>query len=209
MSITSEDAQRTQLYSSERKRDALLKQVGSLDDWLRGLAIKVRAEPLSGANLVRSAQLLNKTNQMNLTTRRLNETEFVEWSNAPGHRTFVFRVADRFDDYGLTGIASVDVSGGSAAIVDYVLSCRVMGRGVEETMIAAVADYAREAGARMLSATLLPTKKNGPCLQFLEEKSGLRRAAEGEATFVWELATPYPAPAHVRLDAPAGLAPAT
>ena len=94
-------------------------------------------------------------------------------------------------------------------MVDYVLSCRVMGRGVEETMIAAVTDYAREAGAKALSVALLPTPKNGPCRLFLEEKSGLRPADEASPTFHWELASPYPAPAHVRLDAPAGLTPAT
>jgi predicted enzyme involved in methoxymalonyl-ACP biosynthesis len=94
-------------------------------------------------------------------------------------------------------------------MVDYVLSCRVMGRGVEETMIAAVVDYARDAGARDLSVALEPTPKNGPCRLFLEEKSGLRRSSGQAPMFLWELTSPYPAPPHVRLDAPAGLAPAT
>jgi predicted enzyme involved in methoxymalonyl-ACP biosynthesis len=118
-------------------------------------------------------------------------------------------VSDRLGEAGLTGIVSVAADGQEATLVDYVLSCRVMGRGVEETMIAAVVDYARDAGAKALSVALLPTKKNGPCLQFLEEKSGLRRADDPSPTFRWELTAPYPAPAHVRLDAPADLSPAT
>ena len=209
ITVSDEDRARTRMYVSERERTAARQSAQSMDDYLATLGIVVTVEPLGPVSLARATQLLNKTNQMNLTTRRLTETEFSDWSSAPGHRTFVFRVADRFDDYGLTGIASVDVSSGAATMVDYVLSCRVMGRGVEETMIAAVVDYARDAGAKALSVALLPTKKNGPCLQFLEEKSGLRRADDPSPTFRWELTAPYPAPAHVRLDAPADLSPAT
>src|SRR6185436_7160553 len=91
--ITREDAERTQLYSAERKRDALMQQVGSLDDWLKGLAIRVKVEPLGAANLARTAQLLNKTNQMNLTTRRLAEPELSEWARGPGRSLWAVTVS--------------------------------------------------------------------------------------------------------------------
>ncbi len=74
--ISSEDRQRTQLYATERARETLKCQVGSLEEWLKTLALTVNFELLSRALLPRAAQLLNKTNQLNLSTRRLTEPEF-------------------------------------------------------------------------------------------------------------------------------------
>ena len=83
---------------------------------------------------------------MNLATRRLTEAQFREWSAAADHHTLVLRVSDRFDDYGLTGIASLAVSNGAVTVADFLLSCRVMGRGVEEVMFSMLMDCARESG---------------------------------------------------------------
>jgi FkbH-like protein len=196
-SITSEDAQRTQLYTSERKRDALLKQVGSLDDWLKGLNIKVRVEPLAPANLVRSAQLLNKTNQLNLSTRRLSESELVDWTKAPGRKLWSFSVSDRFGDAGLTGLVSIEIDQGVGRIVDYVLSCRVMGRKVEETLMHLAIAEARKLGAAAVEARYLKTAKNKPVLTFLKN-SGLT-TADGEL-FAWDASREYPLPEAVTLE---------
>ena len=83
----------------------------SLDDWIRDLQIVVTAEPLGSANLPRAAQLLNKTNQMNLRTRRLTAPEFLEWAAGDGHATWCVSVADRLGEAGLTGLVSVAVDG--------------------------------------------------------------------------------------------------
>jgi len=194
--ITEEDAQRTRLYAAERRRNDLQKQVGSLDEWLAGLSMRVRAEPLGPANLARVAQLLNKTNQMNLSTRRLTEAELQQWTAVPGRSLWAVHVEDRFGDAGLTGLVSLELQDGLGRIVDFVLSCRVMGRRVEETMVHLAVERARLHGAGRLEARYVPTPKNKPCLQFWEA-SGFQR--EGER-FVWDGGRAYALPPAIRLE---------
>src|SRR4029079_18751743 len=106
----------------ERNRNHLQKKGGSRSHCLRSLELKVRAEPLSSANLTRAAQLLNKTNQLNLTTRRLTEAELLAWSGDPNRAFWTVSVSDRFGDAGLTGLLSIEKDGDLVRIVDYVLS---------------------------------------------------------------------------------------
>ncbi|MBI3874569.1 MAG: HAD-IIIC family phosphatase [Verrucomicrobia bacterium] len=185
--VSREDAARTQSYVSDRQRADLKKQAGSLDEWLKSLGIKVTVEPLSPANLKRATQLLNKTNQFNLATRRLTEPELDAWAKQPSRRAWAFRVADKFGDAGLTGLASLEVRDGVAHVVDFLLSCRVLGRKVEETMIAWLVARAKEFNAAEVRAEYLPTPKNKPVLEFWQ-RSGFecadgtrftRRVADG------------------------------
>ena len=195
--VTAEDRSRQSAYRVEiaraRERDAL----GSLDDWLRGLQLKVQVTDLTDGNGPRVSQLLNKTNQMNLSTRRLTGSELRAWASAPPHKLWAFRVVDKFEDAGLTGILSLALHGDEARIVDFVLSCRVIGRQVEEAMLYQAVQYASERGMKMLSAEYLPTAKNGPCLRFLE-RSGLEN--RNGHVFRWDLSRPYAPPRHVELE---------
>jgi len=195
--ITKEDAERTQLYGSERKRDALLKQVGSLDEWLKGLGIKVKAEAVNPANLARTTQLLNKTNQLNLTTRRLAEPELLEWLKSPDRALWAVTVSDRFGDAGLTGIVSLEARDGVGRIVDFVLSCRVMGRKIEETMLHLAVTEAARRGLASLEANYLPTKKNKPVHSFF---LACGWKSDDEKRFVWDPQQPYPLPEAVALE---------
>lgn len=180
-SITAEDSQRSKMYQVERKRRDLKKEVGSFDEWLNSLEIKVGTGILHYANLRRATQLLNKSNQMNLSTRRMTESELMRWSRQSGHKLWVFRVSDKFGDYGLTGILSFIHKGDEGKIVDFVLSCRVMGRGVGKTMLYHADVHARALNLAKLSAKYLPTPKNAPCLRFFQE-SGFD---EKNNTFSW------------------------
>jgi len=164
--LSAEDKQRAQYYRNEKKRQELQKDFMSLDNWLESLEIKIRVEGLDEINLPRTAQLFNKTNQMNLSTRRLSEGELKKWAEEAGHQSWVFHVSDKFGDSGLTGILSVAENGDQAQIVDFILSCRVMGRKVEETMVYTAYQYAKSLGLKSLRAEYLPTPKNKPCLKF-------------------------------------------
>jgi FkbH-like protein len=186
---TAEDSARTEMYVSDRKREDLRAQVGSLDEWLLGLGLRVRVEPLNAPNLARTTQLLNKTNQLNLSTRRLTEPELLDWAKGKGHSVYALSVSDRLGDAGLTGILSLEVDGNVCHIVDYVLSCRVMGRRVEEAMVHLAVDTARSLSLGQVVADLIPTKKNGPCLEFWK-RSGFQR--EGETRFTWDTSQEYP-----------------
>jgi FkbH-like protein len=192
--ISREDLDRTRMYSSERQRESLKAEVGSVDDWLKQLAIKVVAEPLKAENLARTTQLLNKTNQMNLSTRRLSEQELLAWVKDGQRQLWAVRVSDRFGDAGLTGIVSLELDGSRANVVDFVLSCRVMGRRIEETMAHLLVEEARRCGATSIEARYLATAKNKPCLEFWE-RSGFE--AKTSDYFAWNTTRAYPCPSVV------------
>lgn len=194
--LTDEDRRRTETYQSERKRRQAGENVGSMDEWMERLSLEVRVEPLGPANLPRATQLLNKTNQMNLRTRRMTEDEFRGWGEPENHHVLAFHVGDRFGDYGLTGIAGLVVDGDDAVIEDYLLSCRVMGRRVEQTMLHVLAQTARQAGARRLIAHPAETPRNHPCREFFASDSKMEL---GDGQYIWDLSQIYPEPGHVKI----------
>ncbi len=167
-SISQEDVKRAQMYEVEKQRQDLKTTIGSLDEWLENLGIKVEVEELNEGNIQRTTQLLNKTNQMNLTTRRMTENELKCWAEDKNRQVWTFRVSDKFGDSGLTGIASIEVSGTKGKIVDFILSCRVFGRKVEDVMICILIEHARRMQVEEITAEYLLTPKNKPCLNFLE-----------------------------------------
>jgi FkbH-like protein len=196
--ISEEDRDRTKMYATERLREELKTRFESLDDWLMGLGTRVRFSRLDPAILARTVQLLNKTNQMNLRTRRLTEAELLAWDRERGHEVWAVHVSDSLGDAGLTGVLGLELVGHTATVVDYVLSCRVMGRKVEETLVWFAAQRARAAGASRVTAPFFPTSKNKPCLSFWQTTGFAWRADTN--TFEWDLAAEFPLPRSVQVD---------
>ena len=196
-SLSREDLARTAMYLTENRRRELKKAAGSLEEWLARLAIRVQVEDLRPANLQRATQLMNKTNQMNLSTRRMSETELMTWSEPEHRRLCTLRVSDKFGDAGLTGIISLEIQDDSAHIVDFILSCRVLGRKVEETMLAVAIHHAQELGAEKVNVRYIPTVKNKPCLDFFKSLVPPFRQ-QGEC-FMLDVTQPFPVPGHIEL----------
>lgn len=195
--LTREDRERASMYAAQRKRSSAKEEVDSLDDWLQTLDITVQVEPLNDANRARVVQLLNKTNQMNLRTRRMPEAELIDWLEDENRCLRAFRVSDRFGESGLTGILSLEKQGEEAHLTDFILSCRVMGRRVEEAMLAVATEEAQRMGGTSVVAEYLPTEKNAPCLEFWEQ-SGFENG-QSEHAFRWTLGDLYPVPDHIDL----------
>jgi FkbH-like protein len=196
--LSKEDRQRTAMYSVARERNEAIKQQGnvsSLDDWLQTLDLTVHAELINESNCQRVSQLLNKTNQMNLKTRRMTEGELISWAKPENHQVWAFRVSDKFGDSGLAGIASLEIDGELAYIEDFILSCRVMGKRVENTMLHHMVNCAASLGATRVIAQYLPTSKNMPCLEFFE-RSGFE-SSEG-SSFAWDASIPYGLPPGIK-----------
>jgi FkbH-like protein len=192
--ISDEDRARGGQVHAERSRQGMLDQLGSVEAWVRSLEVRLHVAPLDQTSLARAAQLYNKTNQMNLTTRRMTAAELVGWAHAPGHTVLTVRAADRLGDYGLVGVlglaAGVD-GDGDCDLVDFVLSCRAMGRGVEEAMLRVAVGAARRASRTRLVARYVKTERNAACLKKL---SSLAPAADRDAaTFTWDTAADPPA----------------
>jgi len=195
-SLTKEDRQRSRMSAVDRERKQSKIDLGNLEEWLATLNTSVRVEELNQANLPRAAQLLNKTNQMNLSTRRMSEAEFQAWVREKTRRAWTLRVSDRFGDSGLTGILTIEIDGLRATIIDFVLSCRVMGRKIEEAMLHVGINWARSAGVQEVYANYHQTGKNKPCYDFFE-KSGL--ACRDGNIFVWDAGQAYPLPPAIHL----------
>jgi FkbH-like protein len=166
VSLSREDRERTQLYAIEERRRQARGQFSSMDAWLERLELQVFVEELNEENGARAVQLLNKTNQMNLCTRRLSRAELEQWSKGRGCEFWTFRVVDRFGDAGLAGLLGLQSNTSGVTLCDFVLSCRVMGRQIEETMLHFALRRARVLGGDKLVAEFLPTAKNKPCYDF-------------------------------------------
>ena len=179
--ITEEDLARTKTYAVERKRRDLRSNAQSFHEWIHSLKTQVIVEDLNAANLPRAVQLMNKTNQMNLSSRRMSEEELCDWSSSDNRHLWTFRVADKFGDAGVTGLASIQIEQESATIIDFVLSCRVIGRMVEETMLHFVTRVTEELGVNNIIAEYVPTPNNNVCLSFWIERSGFEVNVDGKS----------------------------
>jgi FkbH-like protein len=170
LSLGREDLERTEMYRTEQERKKALDLSGDVGNWLRSLQIEVHASPLGQESLARAAQLLNKTNQFNLSLRRLDEKSFWDWTAEPCNAAYTFHVSDRFGDFGLAGLVSFSLTGTEARIVDFVMSCRVMGKGVEEALLGYTLARARDAGANRIMAPPFDGPRNGPAKAFFSAK---------------------------------------
>lgn len=164
--ITEEDLQRTEYYFANKKRDSAKTEAISFDGWLNTLGTQIQAEPLNSDNLIRVLQLFNKTNQMNLTTRRMTESELKGWADVPGNFVWAFRVKDKFGDLGLTGIVGFTISGEQAMITDFILSCRIIGRKIEQTILHFAETEIIKMKVNEIRAQYVQTEKNDVCFNF-------------------------------------------
>ena len=167
--ISKEDKKRADLYKSEFKREKIKQNLKSDSQWLKTLELKVTVENAKSENLPRTHQLLNKTNQMNLTTRRLSEKELNSWKNKSSNKLWTIRAKDKFGDYGIIGIVSISIKNKSAKLEDFILSCRVVGRNIEKVMIEFVKDYCQKAKIDKIKGKYLKTKKNALLFEYFKK----------------------------------------
>ncbi|GHH93576.1 hypothetical protein GCM10017779_40330 [Streptomyces capillispiralis] len=170
--VTEEDRRRTQMYRAARHREEAREAAPSLAGFIEGLGLRVDVHEAHDGQLPRVAQLTQRTNQFNLAPRRRTEPE-LRALLADGTRCWVAEVADRFGDYGLVGAALTRDEGDEVLLETFLLSCRVLGRGVEHAFLAAVARAVRtEGGPAVLSARHRPTDRNAPARTFFREAMG-------------------------------------
>ncbi|MBF6612560.1 MAG: HAD-IIIC family phosphatase [Chloroflexi bacterium] len=173
LALTEEDQNRNKLYAQQRVRrqyEATFSN-GSLEEYLTELEMVVDISPANSLTMPRIAQLTNKTNQFNLTTRRYSEAE-IAGMEAQGSLVYSMSVRDRFGDNGLVGVAIVvPKSSDSWEIDTFLLSCRVMGRGVETALLVAISEQLRAFGAEQLYGWFIPSGKNAPAESFYPQHS--------------------------------------
>jgi FkbH-like protein len=167
LSITEEDRERTGQYQANAARESLRESTTDLAGYLRGLEMELIVRPFDRIGLGRIVQLINKTNQFNLTTRRYTEAEVSRMMADPAVLTYQLRLLDRFGDNGVIALLIGRLQGptleqGATLKMDtWLMSCRVLGRGVEEACLNLLAAGARAGGAQRIVGEYRPTAKNG------------------------------------------------
>ena len=167
--ISNEDKARVKLYKVESKRTSLKKNFKSLSKWIETLELQISIENIKKENKPRCLQLLNKTNQMNLSTRRLNEKEFSNWINKSSNHLWTIRAKDKFGDYGIIGILSLSMKNKIVHVVDFILSCRVVGRCIEDVLIEFLKDFCRYHKISKINGEYKKTSKNSLIYEFLKK----------------------------------------
>ena len=159
-SITEEDAIRTDQYRAETERKSILASATDMDAYLESLMMVATVSRFSSVDVPRIAQLINKSNQFNLTTRRRSEAEVKQLIENPDYVCFSVRLEDRFGDHGLICVIICQVQDVSLVIDTWLMSCRVLKRQVEETVLNELCRLAQSRGCATLEGEYLATTKN-------------------------------------------------
>jgi len=182
--LTAEDRNRAAQYQQNRMREQLLAESMSMGDFLAGLNLQIRIEPAQPGQIPRLSQLTLRTNQFNITTKRRSEGELTRITSEPKYKLFSVFVTDRFGDYGLVGLMLCEIARDSLLVDSFMLSCRVLGKGVEHRMLAELGRIAQAAALRHVHVPFLATAKNKPALDFLNSVgSSFRQDSNGSRFF--------------------------
>ncbi len=169
LSLTKEDMARGEMYVGKRKRAELETSVESIEDFLRTLDLKVRIKPVDDFDSPRVVQLIGKTNQFNLTTRRYTDAEVQQFRKDENSIVYSMAVTDKFGDEGVVGVAIIKKKNGDWWIDNLLMSCRVIGRSIETALLAKIVSDAQDEGASRIIGEYIPTKKNPPAADFYEK----------------------------------------
>jgi len=196
IALTDADRGRAQSYQAERGRREFSAMASSFEEFLSSLEQQATIEPVCDASLGRAAQLCQRTNQFNLTTRRYSTAELERMLGEDDVELFTLAVSDRFGDSGITGLAILRLTDEGAEIDTFLMSCRVLGRRLEDALLAFLAERAGARGARMLVGRFEPTAKNGQAADFYSSRDF---APSGDGSFRLDLTLGRPvSPAEVR-----------
>jgi FkbH-like protein len=186
LTLSAEDKQRTTMYIEQKQRESVEQKFQSKEDFFRYLEQEAELEPVTELTLTRVAQLTQKTNQFNLTTRRYTEPQILDMAKHPQWHISSIKVRDRFGDHGLVGVAITRDHEDECEIDTFLLSCRVIGRTVETALLANLAESAGHRGRKRLVGWFLPTKKNAPARHFYEQH-GFEKQETSDAGSLWTL----------------------
>jgi FkbH-like protein len=169
LSITDEDKERGKMYLEERKRIQLRNSASNLEEFLLQLGIKIKIKKADEFTIPRIAQLVLKTNQFNLTTNRYQEEDIRRFAQDKYMLVGCAQTQDKFGDNGITGAFIVRKNSNYQewTIDTFLLSCRIMGRGIEDAIMEYILKEAKAEGIIKIRGQYVPTKKNKPCEQFL------------------------------------------
>jgi FkbH-like protein len=186
--FSAEDLQRAAFYQDNSRRAAMLQNAGDIESYLASLQMVITFQPFSETGRARIAQLINKSNQFNLTTRRYSEADVAAAETDPDCLTLQVRLSDVFGDNGMISVIIGRRTGEATLEIDsWLMSCRVLGRKVENVVLQEIVDRARELGLRELIGKYIPTDRNGLVAQHYEKLGFEKTVTQDDGTTVWRL----------------------
>ncbi|MGN0839174.1 MAG: HAD-IIIC family phosphatase [Pyramidobacter sp.] len=189
--LTKEDLAKTEQYRVEGERLKTRQNYATMDEYLKSLEMKLTFRAVGPGDVARAAQMTQKTNQFNLTTKRFTEGDISRMMDDPARRMWIGELNDRFGSYGKIILAMAEIRGDRAVIDEFLMSCRVMGRGVESAFLSCIESDLMQAGVTSAEGLYIPSAKNSPARNFWASQG---YAADGEGSFTAALPAARPAP---------------
>lgn len=182
--VTSEDKEKTKQYAENAKRTELEQTVGSFSDYLKQLQIEIECVD-AASNIARLHQLVNKTNQFNLTTRRYELAQMQDIVEKTSKKVYLYKVKDCFGEYGIVAAIIVDLEGEMPEVEEFAMSCRIMSKNIEYALMEHVEKDLKAAGYKVLRGRYIPTAKNKPVEKLYEklEYTVLEQTETGEKLY--------------------------
>ncbi len=191
VTFSSEDLKRADSYQDNARRVTLQSQFADIEDYLASLKMVITFQPFDETGRARTTQLINKSNQFNLTTKRYTEAEVAAAEVDPDCFTLQVRVADSFGDNGMISVVICRKRGADVWEIDtWLMSCRVIGRRVEDMVLQEILHHAKRAGIRKLVGKYIPTERNQLVIQHYENLGFQHIGLEADGTTTWELDVP-------------------
>ncbi len=184
--ITEEDGRRTEAYRVRARAAESLEVSTDLTSYLRSLKMTAAVRPFEAISMERITQLTNKTNQFNLTTRRVVQSEMEEFASDDNWITLSVRLQDCFGDHGLISVFFAQIKGAQLVVEGWLMSCRVLKRGVEQALFEVVLAEARERGIAEIIGIYRPTDRNA-LVQDMYGALGFEKVEESSEEVRWRV----------------------
>ena len=198
--VSEEDSRRVELYKLEAKRRVTAANYASIAEFLQSLEMRIVVSRFDPFHLPRIAQLMQRSNQFNLTTRRYSEAECARMMEDDCLLPLYVKLSDKFGDQGLISVVILQVQGEDLCIRDWLMSCRVLSRGVEQHVMNEIFTYAAKIGATQVIGLYIPTPKNDMVKDFYHQ-FGFSPVFEANVSTKWSLSVQAYQPTRVYIKA--------
>jgi FkbH-like protein len=198
-SFSEADMQRSARYREEARREITKTQFTNVNDYLKSLSMQIRLERFNSFNLPRIAQLIQRSNQFNLTTRRYGEAACEAMMKDTTFWPLTLKLADKFGDYGLISVVILNPADEELEIDEYLMSCRVLQRGVESFAMNNIFAYAARLGVKRVVGHYIATTKNDMVKDFFKG-FGFEKVCETGGGSKWSLAVRHYRPREVFMN---------
>ncbi len=198
--VSDEDSRRVELYKLEAKRRVTAANYASIDEFLQSLEMRIIVSRFDPFHLPRIAQLIQRSNQFNVTTRRYSEAECARMMEDHSILPLYVKLSDKLGDHGLISVVILQVQGEDLCIRDWLMSCRVLSRGVEQHVMNEIFRYAAKVGATQVIGFYFPTPKN-EMVRELYRQFGFSPVLEADASTKWSLSVQAYQPTKVYIKA--------